>query len=233
MARRIVLIITLALILMTAAGSPTAIAQGTEVTIEAADGLNLRGDYYESGGDGRAVLLLHQLYTTRRSWDDYISALTGAGYRVLAVDLRGYGGTRGRINWTRAQDDTQRWLAWLTSQPGVRGDAIVILGSSMGSNLAIVGCAAYDACRGAVAISPGLSYYGVRTRGALEAGTRTLLIYANRDGIPARDAPRMAAVEGFNGASIVFDGREHGMDLFTAHPDLMAQIIEWMNASLG
>jgi hypothetical protein len=34
-------------------------------------------------------------------------------------------------------------------------------------------------------------------------------------------------------ASIVFDGREHGMDLFTAHPDLMAQIIEWMNASLG
>jgi hypothetical protein len=34
-------------------------------------------------------------------------------------------------------------------------------------------------------------------------------------------------------APVVFDGRQHGMDLFTAHSDLMAQIIEWMTASIG
>ncbi len=41
--------------------------------------------------DGPAVLLLHGFPDSRRSWRHLVPALAGAGYRVLAPDLRGYG----------------------------------------------------------------------------------------------------------------------------------------------
>ena len=52
------------------------------------DGLTFEAD--DSGGPGEAVVLLHGYPGTRVSWDRVAPALTGAGYRVLAFDQRGY-----------------------------------------------------------------------------------------------------------------------------------------------
>src|SRR5690349_206280 len=73
-------------------------AQGTAVETAAPDGLTLKGDFYLVDVNRPTVLLLHELYTNRTSWQPYIGTLTGAGYNVLAVDLRGMGQTRGRMN---------------------------------------------------------------------------------------------------------------------------------------
>ncbi|MBA3619775.1 MAG: alpha/beta fold hydrolase, partial [Acidothermales bacterium] len=40
--------------------------------------------------DAEVVILLHGFPATRMSWDAVVPALTGAGYRVLAPDQRGY-----------------------------------------------------------------------------------------------------------------------------------------------
>jgi pimeloyl-ACP methyl ester carboxylesterase len=61
--------------------------------------------------DGRVVILLHGFPEDRHCWDRLTPALTGAGYRVLAPDLRGYSpGARpaGRRAYTidRAAGDT-------------------------------------------------------------------------------------------------------------------------------
>lgn len=210
----------------------------TPVQVQAHDGLVLSGDYYVPySGESPAVLLLHQLYTTRRSWSAVIAPLLANGYRVLAVDLRGYGQTRGRINWAGAQADTQAWLAWLYAQPGVRSGAVFIMGSSMGSNLALVGCAEAPRCAGAVAVSPGLNYFGVTTSGAITDGIPALLIYADRDSRPARDVPRMLALAedaGLVSISVIrYAGRAHGMDLFTTQSDLLDQVLAWMNSRAG
>jgi pimeloyl-ACP methyl ester carboxylesterase len=42
-------------------------------------------------GDGPAVLLLHGWPDSHRLWRHQVAALTGAGYRVIAPDLRGFG----------------------------------------------------------------------------------------------------------------------------------------------
>lgn len=52
------------------------------------DGLTF--DYDDSGGDGEPVVLLHGYPESRRSWDGVTPALVAAGYRVLALDQRGY-----------------------------------------------------------------------------------------------------------------------------------------------
>ncbi|QNA98147.1 alpha/beta fold hydrolase [Massilia sp. Se16.2.3] len=46
-----------------------------------------------SAGQGPAVLLLHGFPDTHIVWRKQIAPLVNAGYRVLAPDLRGYGGT--------------------------------------------------------------------------------------------------------------------------------------------
>lgn len=240
MARRLLmlLLVTCAIIAPVQAqdATPTPDAPaGQPVTIEAGDGLALYGVYHVPPGAGQtpALLLLHQLYTTSRSWNTVVGSLLASGYRVLAVDLRGYGVTRGGINWARAQDDTLRWLAWLANQPGVNSAAIFTMGSSMGANLAIAGCAAADRCAGAVALSPGLNYFGVRTRAALTEAP-VLVVYADRDSIPGRDVPRMveiaAEAENTDLTAIAYAGRAHGVALFSAYDDVLGHILDWLDA---
>ena len=52
------------------------------------DGLTF--DYEDRGGAGEPVVLLHGYPGNHRSWDRIAPELSGAGYRVLAPDQRGY-----------------------------------------------------------------------------------------------------------------------------------------------
>ncbi len=52
---------------------------------------DLRFDVLDAGPlDAEVVVLLHGFPATRVAWDAVVTALTGAGYRVLAPDQRGY-----------------------------------------------------------------------------------------------------------------------------------------------
>lgn len=46
---------------------------------------------YDTEGDGPLVVLLHGFPQSRMTWRDSLPALSRAGFRVLAPDLRGYG----------------------------------------------------------------------------------------------------------------------------------------------
>lgn len=198
------------------------------IVIQAEDGLQLAGHYYGNGS--RAVLLLHELYTASASWNGVIDALLDSGFSVLTVDLRGHGATRGAINWNLAQDDTLTWLDWLTDAQNVR--RVYVMGSSMGANLAMVGCAAHDACVGAVAISPGLHYFGVFTEDAVLSGLPMLLVYADRDSRPARDIPQMIDMaedaELDTLTVLSYPGRAHGMLLFDTDAPVLEDIVAWL-----
>ncbi len=45
----------------------------------------------DSGGDGRPVVLIHGWPLSGASWSEQVPALTGAGYRVVSYDRRGFG----------------------------------------------------------------------------------------------------------------------------------------------
>jgi pimeloyl-ACP methyl ester carboxylesterase len=204
------------------------------VEVETTDGLTLVGDFYLLDPQGPTVLLLHQLYTTRASWEGLIPSLLDAGYNVLAVDLRGHGATRGGLDWNRAVTDVQVWLDWLRSVAGVRGDAISLIGSSMGSSLALLGCANDADCRTAIAISPGWSYQGLSVEEVFTSklGSREVfLIYAARDRWPRLGVPKM--VEAAPGQVSVqeYRGNAHGIMLLDIEGEtLIPLIIEWLDA---
>jgi pimeloyl-ACP methyl ester carboxylesterase len=202
-------------------------SEGVDVMIEAGDGRRLYGTYFSRSDDSApAVLLLHQLYTNRSSWTPLIYPLLDNGFKVLAVDLRGYGQTRGAINWDEAQNDSLLWGDWLRGQTGVSG--VRTVGSSMGANLALNACAVISDCGGAVAISGSLNYFDVTTADALAAGFPVLLMYAARDPYPRADSPRMIELGGDHIESIVYDGRAHGVSLFDAYPDAIPSIVAWL-----
>ena len=45
----------------------------------------------DSGGSGRPVVLIHGWPLSGASWSEQVPALTGAGYRVVTYDRRGFG----------------------------------------------------------------------------------------------------------------------------------------------
>ncbi len=206
------------------------------VEIPAADGAVLVGDYYaptvEAEGDPIPVLLLHQYGSNRRSWSLLIPDLLAQGYAVYSVDLRGFGDSARPQDFAAAQSDTQIWIDWILQQPDTADDAIYLIGASVGSNLALVGCAAHPACVTAVALSPGLDFYDVLTEPALE-GLRersALLIAAQRDRESAEAVKVLTtAAQGELGVQF-FTGSAHGTSLLTTVRGgrLQALIIEWL-----
>lgn len=208
------------------AQEPTA-PQPQEVMTRAADGLRLRADFYLVDPQRPTILLLHQLYTARASWRYVIPPLVENGYNVLAVDLRGHGQTRGDIYWRKAVEDIAIWMMWLRTEGGVRPDGISTMGSSMGSTLAIVGCANDEFCRSAIAISPGWNYYDISLAESV-AVKPILAVYAERDRWPALGIPDMLAAAPETFSTHAYAGNAHGMDMIHAEFETFIPLmLEW------
>lgn len=95
--------------------------------------------YYELHGEGEPVLLLHGFSSSfRRNWYDtsWVSRLTGAGFQVIGLDLRGHGGS------ARPHDPAQyRGHLLMADILGLldylKIDRAHLLGFSMGGGLAL------------------------------------------------------------------------------------------------
>lgn len=210
------------------------------VQVEAADGLVLVGDFYAvpEGGDGRAVVLIHMLSSRRSSWSPLIPALHEAGYAILNIDMRGHGDTGGRREWPAAETDMQTWLDWLREQAGIRAEAVSIVGASIGSNLALMGCANDTAaneagCVTAIALSPGLDYQGVAAKDAVVTGLSersALLVAAHRDSYSAISVEEMAADAAGEVGMRLYTGSAHGTALFRERGEAVSgMIIAWLD----
>lgn len=70
-----------------------AIVPPTPVTLRTQDGGVLDGDVYGRGE--RGLVLAHGGRFDKESWAKQAQAFAAAGYRVLAIDFRGYGKSRG------------------------------------------------------------------------------------------------------------------------------------------
>jgi len=67
-----------------------------EVDIPAADGIKLKGTYYEPGSRrGPALLLFHQCSRSRAVWTPLATKLAARGLRVVTVEPRGIGERQG------------------------------------------------------------------------------------------------------------------------------------------
>lgn len=158
-------------------------------------------------GEGPLVLLLHGVPTSSVVWQDVLPLVAAAGWRAVAADLPGWGGTAPLPGpWTIAAH-----LAWLAElERALGGGPAVHAGQDYGGLLALERAAA-GASRGAVATSAwaGLGWAGARIT-ALPVLERLFYrqwggrLYLRRGSAPARrDALEAAVLPTLDDATVV------------------------------
>lgn len=238
------LIVALVIILANAHGVQGSLAAATKtptppppkaVSIKMEDGLEIKGDFYDpqNNGKGPAALLLHQYGGSSYDWKDFANLLKQKGYSVLAVDMRGQGLTAHKQDWKMAQQDTLALMAWLREQPGVDPAHVIVMGASIGANLALKGCADDDACHVAVALSPGLNFYGVVAKDAItKMKGKAIFMAAAALDAQSGEATKLLAVYAPTSVNVMTriyaSLPTHGMGLL-AFNDLTSHIMEWLD----
>jgi pimeloyl-ACP methyl ester carboxylesterase len=146
-----------------------------EVTFTTNDGVIIAGTLQAAAApDAPAVILVHQLSSTRAEWRPLLDRLRAEpAFTTLAIDMRGHGASTtsvaGPIDWQSFDDDQWRAtrldvLAAVTfldgPESGVHASAIAGVGSSIGSTAVVAAAAEEPRLRPLVTISPGRAYHG-------------------------------------------------------------------------
>lgn len=204
------------------------------VARQAADGTSLAADFYPADSpDAPLIIALHMLNSRRAAYEPIIPDLRAAGYALLNIDMRGHGASGGPRDWELAIDDVAGWIAWLADRDGLGEGGLVLMGASIGANVALVACAASPVCQGAIALSPGLDYRGVRPETALVEGLaeRAALLAAAHDDRYSADTVRIlfASAQGSTTARL-YRGNSHGTRLFDSDYESISRLIlAWLN----
>lgn len=208
------------------------------------DGVKIVGNWFPAKNGAPVVLLLHMMPATKESWNDFAAKLNAAGFSALAIDLRGHGESTEQsgqsLNYAKFTDaehqasshDVDAALDWLKSQDVKK---IYLGGASIGANLVIDAMARRAEIKKGFALSAGIDYHGVKTvapAGKLQVGQDLYLVAAKDDTRSGGPAEQMAQ-EIYKAASSkkeikIYDAGGHGTDLFTTHPELMDELINWL-----
>ncbi|MCP6720223.1 MAG: alpha/beta fold hydrolase [Patescibacteria group bacterium] len=216
-----------------------------KVSLKTSDGVEIIGDYY-TGLGSRGVLLLHMMPTTRVSWRGFAPKLVEHGYHALAIDLRGHGeSANGPENYKSFSDkehqasihDVESGVQFLKEKGTVDGE-LVIVGASIGANLALWYASDHTEIKQIVLLSPGLNYKGIETKPLirrLEVGQGVFFASSEDDersnGINAdmnRELHKLIP-QGVEKKLVIYQAVGHGTDMFGKEkPDLESEILEWI-----
>ncbi|MBA2475955.1 MAG: alpha/beta fold hydrolase [Actinobacteria bacterium] len=183
------------------------------VSLRAADGARLRGLLLGSGKLG--IVLGHQVGSSSCEWYEQGKTFAAAGYRVLAIDFRGFGSSPvpARLP-TQALDSDVAGAAAELRRRGAR--RVVAIGSSLGGT-AVVVAAASRASRldGVVSLSAPAAYYGLDAlRAAKRLTVPARFLAARLDGNFPADARALGrAARSRDKAVLILPGGAHGTSL--------------------
>ena len=226
-----------------AADSPAPVS-GTPSMIAAPDGAELAVTYYSPGKPGPGILLLHQCNKDRSSWNALAQGLARAGFHVVTLDYRGFGGSPGRpllelSNDERTNAFTNVWpgdvdaaFAYLRSRPGV-GKVYGAGGASCGVDQAIQLARRHPEVRSLVLLSGNTERDGRRSLKS-KSSPPLFLAGADDDGRIIRVLEWIDASSG-NPANrfVEYESGGHGTVMFESHPELPGEIVAWFEATLA
>jgi len=134
--------------------SPTPPAGWDALSLRA-DGLRLRA-WTAPGRPGRAaVVVAHGVGDSLESFTDFGRSLRARGHPVLLLDLRGHGGSEGRLSTLGGHEsrDVRAALDHLRGDPAGQ-EGVIVIGFSMGAVAALLASAGRDDVRAVVAEAP-------------------------------------------------------------------------------
>jgi pyridoxine 5-phosphate synthase len=220
--------------------APGVEAAGRPVTFPSADGVTIAGDLYESalraGERAPAVLLVHMLSRNKGEWASLGDRLRETGITALAIDLRGHGHSSGSPTDLPAMvRDVRAAALWLAARPTVRGDAIAIVGASLGASLALLAAVDLPQARWLALLSPSLDYRGLRTDVTLikRLGARSIWLAASdQDPLALRTMRDIAAEPSGPRQQHVSTMLAHGTALLSRDPEIERSLVDWLRRSL-
>jgi dienelactone hydrolase len=215
------------------------------VDLKAPDGANLRATFFAAAKPGPGVILLHQCNRQRKVWDDLAKQLAAAGINVLTLDMRGFGESdgvpNGKATPQQAQAQAQKWpgdidvgFEYLTSQSGVKRDAIGAGGASCGVNNSVqLAIRHAGQIKSLVLLSGSTDLAGRKF--VRQSQVPILGAIADDDEFP----PSIEATELIVSLSPASGNRfmhyakgGHGAEIFAVHPELRDAIVGWYTTTL-
>jgi dienelactone hydrolase len=209
------------------------------VDLAAADGTKLKATFFSAGKPGPGVLLLHQCNQQRKGWDGLATQLAAAGISVLTLDYRGYGESEGKAPKDLPQAEgakvlNEKWpgdvdvaFRYLVSQLSVDPHIAGAGGASCGVNQAIQLARRHAEVKTLVLLS-GNADRGARAFLSKSEKMPVLLSAARDDGGAVELMEWLYSLSTNPGSRFVeYPNGGHGVDIFAAHKELPAMIVDW------
>lgn len=209
-----------------------------EVALRTEDGVKIAGTYYPASGEG--VVLLHMLGSDKEAWTPFAQKLQKADYAVLAIDLRGHGDSD--LDWQdfsypsgktrKAQNDFLGMLYDVKAAKKYLNEegkfATIVMGASIGANIAALYAETDPRVKQLVLFSPGLNYRGVSLPAGPLFDGRVLLVGATEDKAVMEALKAYPPRVRGEYKTIVYSGNAHGTELLDTQLDLTGRVMEWM-----
>ncbi|MEK6902938.1 MAG: alpha/beta fold hydrolase [archaeon] len=208
------------------------------VSFQTNDNYTIVGTYLENPGSTKPpVILVHQLGSDRYSFDSFAAKLFNDGFTVLSIDLRGHGDStqKGSVtvsftqftdtDWKKIPQDINAAAVFLkTSNP-------FVIGASIGANAALQYASNYPSTHGIVLLSPGINYRGVDVTTAMKNNTvSTLIIASNEDSYSAQSSQSLFSTLAISDKKLLLvENAGHGTAMLITKPELMDEILAWLN----
>jgi dienelactone hydrolase len=219
---------------------------GITIRYETLDRAQIAGEFFlPVGVDTPPVLILfHQFGGSRDQWRPVIDDFMKAGYAVVAPDLRSFGeSTRcfleidfGPCELNDLDDlikDAAAAIEWVQSKPDLDHTRIAVIGASVGGNLAYVSSGLFDQVKTAVAMSPNANPPSGALLGAGEENFNPRSVLFLTDEAEATDAMALAQNVTDPVEVKVYEGvSAHGVALFDADAEVLADILDWLRLHL-
>jgi dienelactone hydrolase len=219
------------------ASEPPARAAGRPVTFQSLDGVTIAALLSETASrPAPGVVLVHMRGRTKADWNEFAQLLEEAGIAALAIDLRGHGASGGSAaNLLDMTQDVRAAVRWLSGRPGVRPDAIGVVGASLGANLALIAAAEQPLVRVVAAVSPSLDYRGVRVGPELmrKLGDKPVWLGASaEDPFAARTLHELTVDGAGRREQFQTPTVAHGTNLLEADKPFARGLVDWLRHRL-
>jgi pimeloyl-ACP methyl ester carboxylesterase len=209
----------------------------------------------EEGGDAEAprptqryplVILLHGLNGGRYDWAALPFRLVKQGYAVLALDLRGHGGSIlkgkdwrqfGPEDWKAMPNDLAGILRTLAAkgidgQLQVDGQRVVLVGAGLGANVAVISASQKPATvKSIVMLSPAVEYKGLNTiQPAYRIQVPSLLVASQSDASAYESSQILYRLLSGKKTIQLYKNLGYGSDMIRFYPEMQDAIVTWIKA---
>ena len=212
------------------------------LVLRTADGVSLGATLYPvRQANPPGLVLIHMLGSNRGVWKPFALRAQAEGCLCIAVDLRGHGDSQNADGKRISYKDftTQDWLAALDDietakqallKEGANPKNVVVIGASIGANLALHYAVDHGDIPAVVLVSPGLDYRGVKTDAEIVAlGQRPcLLVTTEGDSYSATSCATMKKAASGLCELREYPGSAHGTNIFDASPTALEEVLLWL-----